>query len=70
MLQQSVDRIYHFDPDLWIFAPEFISVLVLHLCMKYEVNRLKTNWVMALQESVDRQTGNLKVISIRLQHLW
>ena len=49
----------HYDLDLWPFDPKIYRCLpffILHLCMKYEVCRWNTVWVIALQQSVDRRT--------------
>ena len=44
-----------FDPKIYRRLPLFI----LHLCMKYEVCRSNTVWVITLQRSLDRQTDGL-----------
>ena len=64
----------HYDLDLWPFDPKIYRCLpffIPHLCMKYEVCRLNTVRVIALQQSVDRRTDGQtdKLITIGLPHL-
>ena len=49
-----------FDLDLWPFDPKIYRCLpffILHLCMKYEVSRSNTFWVIALQRKCGQTDG-------------
>ena len=60
------------DLDLWPFDPKIyrrLSFPILYLCMKYKVCRLRDCWVIALQQSVDRQSWQNSVVTLTFD-LW